>query len=390
MGKEVEVPKYQHSLSPSAWNRFETCPLQYWLSRQRFPRKTGMAAALGTAVHASIEDLVAIDMSGYENAQSGWLPAIMATVLKERWEEEKENFFATPRHPDWKEDKYSNAKLQQCGGVELLLRHAGAPGLSPNSVTAALWKRVQALVIACEGELRTKDGRIMGRLDLLLADVDENNNIIGWRVADLKTGRVPEDELYDTVRRQLLLYRDILLANNPDAPPTVAVGWYTNGSKAIEAHGDSVLEEAYSAWEETQIDETPLKATPGEDSCGGFCDWKAWCPHWWNWRKESGTLHQGDFIDAVALIHSYEESGAAVIELCEPADVEGRPMPTGYQTAAVFTGNSKTAMNKLLENNHQGAVFLGSVMAKGSTWRIGGWCDVLPWTPVPATGRTDI
>jgi CRISPR/Cas system-associated exonuclease Cas4 (RecB family) len=389
MSGDDEKPAYQHSLSPSAWNRFETCPRQYWLSRQRLPRKTGMAAALGTAVHASIEDLVAIDMNGYESTQSGWLPKIMATVLKERWEEEKGNFLATPRHPDWKEDKYSNAQTQQRGGVELLLRHAGAPGLSPNSVTAALWKRVQALVIACEGELRTKDGRIMGRLDLLLADVDEENNIIGWRVADLKTGRVPEGELYDTVRRQLLLYRDILLANNPDAPPTVAVGWYTNGSKAIEAHGDPVIDQAYLAWEATQIDETPLEPTPGDDSCGGFCDWKAWCPHWWNWRNESGKLHRGDFVDAVVLIHSYEESGAAVIELCVPADSHGRPMPTGHQTAAVFAGNSKKAMDKLTEDGYQGALFIGGAMAKGNTWRIGGWCDVLPWTPIPDTGRTD-
>ena len=47
-----------HRLSPSSWNRFETCPRMYWLSRQGLPRKAGMAASLGTAIHASIEDLL--------------------------------------------------------------------------------------------------------------------------------------------------------------------------------------------------------------------------------------------------------------------------------------------------------------------------------------------
>ena len=38
-----------HMISPSSWNRFETCPRMYWLSRQGLPRKAGMAASLGTA-----------------------------------------------------------------------------------------------------------------------------------------------------------------------------------------------------------------------------------------------------------------------------------------------------------------------------------------------------
>lgn len=385
-GESDSAPK--HSLSPSAWNRWESCPRQYWLSRQRLPRKTGMAAALGTAVHASIEDLIALDLSGMQDSDARWLPDEMARVLRERWEEEKVNFLATPRHPDWKEDKYSNAKRQQLGGLELLLRHVGAPALDPKMVTVALWRRVQALVIACEGELRTKDGRLMGRLDLLLADVDATGTVIGWKVADLKTGKLPDGELYDTVQRQLLLYRDILLSNNPDHPPVSAEGWYTNGAKVYVAEGEPVIEAAYAAWHEMQVTDTPMPPNVGEESCGGFCDWKAWCPHWWNWRKENGTLHRGDFIDAVALVHSFENSGAAVLELCEPADSEGRPSPTGVRVAATFKGQSKKRMQELIDSDHQGPVFIGSAMAGGRpTWNIGGWCDILPWTPIPDTGQ---
>ena len=383
-----EDGKRQFSLSPSAWNRWETCPRQYWLSRQRLPRKTGMAAALGTAVHASIEDLIALDLSGKENPESDWLPKEMERVLLARWEEEKAAFHATPRHPDWKEDKFGNARKQQRGGVELLLRHAGAPALDPKVVSVALWKRVQSLIIACEGELRTKDGRLMGRLDLLLADVNSEGKVTGWKVADLKTGRVPDGKLYDTVQRQLLLYRDILLANNADHPPVVAEGWYTDGPKVYIADGESVIDQAYAAWDAMHVTSEPMVPTPGEETCGGFCDWKAWCPHWWTWRKEAGNLHGGNFIDAVVLIEKFESSGAAVIELCEPADDQGKPMPTGIVIAAAFDGKAKERASKLLADGHQGAVFLGSVMTSGKAWRIGGWCDVLPWTPIADTPQS--
>ena len=73
----------------------------YWLSRQGLPRKAGMAASVGTAVHASIEDLLNIDLSGKEDAESGWITEAGERLLKQRWEEEKAVFMATPRRPKW-------------------------------------------------------------------------------------------------------------------------------------------------------------------------------------------------------------------------------------------------------------------------------------------------
>ena len=93
-----------HMLSPSAWNRYETCPRMYWLSRQGLPRKAGMAASIGTAVHASIEDLLLLDITAKPDAESGWLVEEAERVLKARWEEEKAVFMATPRRPKWKEE----------------------------------------------------------------------------------------------------------------------------------------------------------------------------------------------------------------------------------------------------------------------------------------------
>ena len=180
-----------HTLSPSAWNRYETCPRMYWLSRQRLPRKAGMAASLGTAVHASIEDLLNMDLSGRDGSDTGWLPLTAEGFLKTRWDEEKAVFMATPRRPDWKDTKWSEAKKQQRGGIVLLLDHIGAKHLGHEQVTVALWRHLQSLTIAVEGELVTSDGRLMGRLDLLFADVDDSGELTGWLVADLKTGNAP-------------------------------------------------------------------------------------------------------------------------------------------------------------------------------------------------------
>ena len=99
-----------HMISPSSWNRFETCPRMYWLSRQRLPRKAGMAASLGTAVHASVEDLLQEDYSHIGNSEDGWLPQEGERLLKIRWEEEKTIF-----HMFWsfgKNRKYQNFDLQ--------------------------------------------------------------------------------------------------------------------------------------------------------------------------------------------------------------------------------------------------------------------------------------
>ena len=104
----------------------------YWLSRQRLPRKAGMAASLGTAVHASIEDLLNMDLEGRDGGETGWLPLTAEGFLKTRWDEEKEVFMATPRRPDWKDAKWSEAKKQQRGGIVLLLDHIGAKHLGPN------------------------------------------------------------------------------------------------------------------------------------------------------------------------------------------------------------------------------------------------------------------
>ena len=91
-----------HQLSPSSWNRYEECPRKYWLSRQGLPRKASMPAALGNAVHNSVEDLCNLDLADREDDEAGWLPATAKAVLDRHWQIEKDNFLETTRHPRWK------------------------------------------------------------------------------------------------------------------------------------------------------------------------------------------------------------------------------------------------------------------------------------------------
>ena len=72
-----------------------------------------------------------------------------------------------------------------------------------------------------------------------------------------------------------------------------------------------------------------------------------------------------------------------MIELCEPRDGDGGVMPTGVRTGAKFDNRGKEALEELLETGHQGPIYLGSAMTNRNSWRIGHWCDVLPWSPIP-------
>ena len=112
-----------------------------------------MAAALGTAVHASIEDLLNLDLADRPRASMGWLPEEGERLLRDRWTEEKAAFHATPRHPRWKEERWSEALDGQRGGIDLLLRWVGVQGLAHDRVTVALWSRVQERVLVVEGEV---------------------------------------------------------------------------------------------------------------------------------------------------------------------------------------------------------------------------------------------
>ena len=132
---EPEEGFIAHQLSPSSWNRYEECPRKYWLSRQGLPRKASMPAALGNAVHNSVEDLCNLDLAGREDDESDWLPATAKAVLDRHWQIEKDNFLETPRHPRWKEEQITKAHDGLIGALNILFSKSNVEVQNLSEVT---------------------------------------------------------------------------------------------------------------------------------------------------------------------------------------------------------------------------------------------------------------
>ena len=256
-----------------------------------------MASVLGTAVHGVVEDLLTIEAPGPEAI--GWMGDALDEALERRWLEAHTEFHRAPRHGRWKEDRRAHARDMAVHGLDLLLAAVGAEATTPDRITGGMWEAVRSLVLEVEVEATTFDDRLMGRIDLLLEDRDEAGQRIGFRVADLKTGRPPKDRLDSTVERQLLMYRDLISVRHPGTPVR-AEGWYTEDRSIHEVSGPDVLEEAYEAWEATRDLDGHFPPSPGP-ACDRFCDWKAWCPHWWTHAQDAPPT--GTFRDMVVLIH---------------------------------------------------------------------------------------
>ena len=235
-------------------------------------------------------------------------------ILDRHWQIEKEIFLETPRHPRWKDEMITKAHDGLVGALNILFVKSGLDKISLSEVTIGMWAQVQSIVLANEGTLVSECGRLMGRLDLLVADIDENGKSKGWIVADLKTGRPPTVNLNEKVSRQLRFYRDLLVENNPDHPPLHAEGWYSANQSIHRAEGPSVLEDAFKAWEGMRHSNIPFEGSPNSTVCG-FCEWKAWCPTWWAARRD-GILPPGNVFrdEVVNIIRFDSDSGATLFE----------------------------------------------------------------------------
>ena len=375
------VKAHDFQISPSSWNRFEECPRKYWLSRQRLPRKASMAASMGTAIHNSVEDLCNLDISDRDDDEIRWLHSSCVEILQNRWEEERTLFLETPRHPRWKDESFSVALDGLRGAISILFEKAMLPLEELSSVTVKTWKQVQDIVVATEANLESKCGRMLGRLDLLIKDLENEAND-GLIVADLKTGKPPEDELSDKVSRQLLFYRDLMKENVTGDQDLRAEGWYSSNKTVYRAEGPPILEEAIGAWEMMKLTETPFQATPSGEACS-FCDWKAWCPRWWLAKYEGEVSQEGMFRDEVVrLVRIDQESGAALFERTTPVGNDGKLRGSDHRFGALLKGRSLEKIRQMDQAELDGYLFLGSIMFGGKTARMGDWSEILPWSPL--------
>jgi len=370
-----------HRLSPSSWNRFEECPRKYWLSRQGLPKKSGMAASLGSAVHDSLEDLCNLELSSIENFEKGWLMQSMKKILTRNWNSERENFLSSPRHPRWKENQFSKALTGLVGATQLLLSKARLSVVDPSLTTNEEWEAVQSIVVATEATLSSDCDRLIGRLDLLLNNpISQNPD--DWIVVDLKTGNPPKSELNEKVSRQLSLYRDLVKITFPKATVLRAEAWYSTNMTIYPVDGPSVLNKAFEAWELTKPTIEALPASPSEESCA-FCEWKAWCPSWWAGRRDGIVPSGALFRDEVArLIRLDEESGAALFERAPPIGEEGELAQSNHRFGAIIKDSALEQIMSINSTSNGIPLFIGSCRVSGSVMHLGDWSEIIPWDPL--------
>ena len=371
-----------HQLSPSSWNRYEQCPRKYWLSRQKLPKKASMPASLGNAVHNSLEDMCNLDLNDRAQDESGWLPVTSKEILDRQWSIEKEAFLSSPRHPSWKDELISKAYQGLLGALKMLVGKSDLPNRELSDITVWQWKHVQSRVLASEGTLESDCGRLMGRLDLLIDDVDDKGRTKGWIVADLKTGRPPTGDLDPKVNRQLLFYRDLLKMGRSEHPDIRAEGWYSSDQTTHEATGPNVIDDALVAWEATKPSQIPLEGRPGDFACR-FCDWKAWCPIWWKATTDGTLNNNGTFRDEVVRIISYDETGGAgLLERSVAVDEIGTLAPSSERLGFIVRDRAKLQLDSLIEEGYDGAVFIGSARMTTKVLHLGDWSEILKWQPL--------
>jgi hypothetical protein len=375
-----EIQEYQ--LSPSSWNRFEECPRKYWLSRQRLPKKIGMPIVIGNAVHNSVEDICNIDMSDRDISEKEWLPKLSAEILSNHWQLQKDIFFEMKRHSGWKKNSYNKAREGLNKALLMLLSQAKILEVDLSKITIGMWNKVREIILANEGTMNSNCGKLMGRLDLLLKDLDQDGNQIGWIVVDLKTGRPPKDNLSETVNRQLRFYRDLLILINPNHPPLRTEGWYTSNQTMYEAIGDSVTKDAFDAWASIELTEDPFQATPQEFVCG-FCEWKAWCPKWFVAVHDETLKRHKTFNDeVVTLINFDSEEGLASFKLMIPDGLDGELRDSEKSFGAFLSNQSLNQLRELQNMGYDGPLFLGSTRVDGEVRYLGDWSEILPWNPL--------
>ena len=340
-----------------------------------------MPASLGTAIHNSVEDLCNLDTSSRGDTEDGWLLSTAKEVLEGNWEIERKLFMDTPRHPRWKPELFPKALEGLIGALNILFAKANLPKYELSEVKTQDWRQVQDIVLATEATLQSDCGRLVGRLDLLILD-SENESSVNWIVADLKTGKPPTSELSEHVRRQLLFYRDLMRQRHPEQQSMDAEGWYSSNQTVFRADGPPILDDAIEAWRSMAPSESPLLATPSTAACS-FCDWKAWCPSWWvalyDGQMESGRLFRDE---VVRLIRLDRESGAALFERTTPKGREGELSASCHRFGAILKDQALEKINQLDESALESELFLGSVRADRNIIHMGDWSEIIPWNPI--------
>jgi hypothetical protein len=87
--------------------------------------------------------------------------------------------------------------------------------------------------------------------------------------------------------------------------------------------------------------------------------------------------------EVVQLIRVEDDCSVALVERMVPSDDAGTMVLTGKRYGAIFSGYAQEHLQEIQDLAWEGPVFLGGANVGGASWRLGDWCDVLPWKPIP-------
>ena len=71
-----------------------------------------------------------------------------------------------------------------------------------------------------------------------------------------------------------------------------------------------------------------------------------------------------------------------MVELVSPKNEVGGIIPSGRTIGLICKGQALDQMRTVMNSDHRGAVFLGSIRTNAKPWAMGDWSEVLPWTPL--------
>lgn len=246
------------SLSPSKINAFERCQLQYkfrYLDGQRKP--PGVAAAIGTATHKSVEMNLRAKMETGELLPKEAIQQAARDALENTWAG------GVQLDPDEPADKGEAA--DQAVALATLHHEEIAPSIQPIALERPFG------VDACDGVTLT------GHIDVQEADAITDNKTIGKTPSCIKGDHL----------NQIKLYAIGALANDGKLPAAVRVDYLvkTKTPKAVRLSEPMTREVAQNALNRLKLQARVIKrATETGDflpaPADGWACSEKWCGYW--------------------------------------------------------------------------------------------------------------
>ena len=240
---EVDLTKWTPSdmrLSPSKINCFLQCPRQFYYKYiEKLPDKLTLHLFRGTIVHEILEDIFEKEFkypSRWRNAE----PQEWAVLeFNKKWKACKKKMPWLWKNPDIDGDRMERETIDLlvnfCHRVEKKLHELMDWGVAKSKDMA--FKQLKPTF--SEMRVHNKEYKIMGIIDVIRKDFDDNISIV-----DYKTSKRYGSWLPDDYYRQLIIYALLYQEETGLTPKFAGIDWLRYDDCYFVAINDGVIEEA--------------------------------------------------------------------------------------------------------------------------------------------------